>query len=118
LDKKEVTSNHEFARLYGIPLNVNREIILTGQVMFQKAADKPPPGDGTDRVLMAVFGIVAVPKDSIKDHLQYPVVGTFDATIFDDLKIDIDLDQGVKPDIPETKGLGIAGLLKSSIWKV
>lgn len=116
MDKKDAL-DPEFLRIYGIPVNVNREEIITGQIMFQKSSDKTPPGDGTGRVMMVVFGIVAVPKDTIKDHIQYPLIGEFDTTIFNDLKVKIGLDEGVVP-VPEIKGLGIAGLLKSQIWKV
>ena len=114
--KNEGKPDSEFARIYGIPVNVKREEVMTGQVMFRKSSQITPPGDDTDREMMIVVGIVAVPKGTnIDDHIQYPVVGEFDQTMFDDLKLQVGLAEGETPKI-ELNGLGVAGLLKSPIW--
>jgi len=116
--KKTVGTEPEFARIYGIPTNVEREKVMTGQVMFRKSSQITPPGDDTDREMMIVVGIVAVPKGTnIDDHTQYPILGEFDQTMFDDLKLQVGLAEGETPKI-ELNGLGVAGLLKSAIWKV
>jgi hypothetical protein len=118
LNKKQFVIDPHFARLYGIPLNVKREECVTGQVMFQKSSQQTPTNDETNRQLMIIFGVVAVPKDfSIEDHIQYPALGQFEENMFKDLNLQISLNEGIKPNL-ETKGVGVAGLLKSPIWRV
>ena len=113
---KPVTDS-QFYRLYGYPANIDREKVITGQVLFQKNLQQTPPNDGTDRELMIIAGVVAVPKTSpIVEHLQYPVLGTFDETMFRDLTIELALNEFVDPG--NLNGMGIAGILQSPIWRV
>jgi len=107
----------EFSRIYGFPVNIDREKVVTGQVLFQKSSQQTPLNDGTDRELMIIAGVVAVPKASpIIEHLQYPVLGTFDETMFRDLTIELALNEFVDPG--NLNGMGIAGILQSPIWRV
>jgi hypothetical protein len=106
----------EFMRLYGIPSNIERSEVITGQVLFQ-GHGKTPKYDETDRVLKAIIGIVAVPKDSpLVDHLQYPILGKFEQTMFKDLVIELAIHEAVDPG--DLKGMGLSGILKAPIWRV
>lgn len=110
-------SNPEFKIIYGIPVNIDREKVMTGQVLFQSSIPSTPTNDDTDRELMVIVGVVAVPKNSpIVEHLQYPVLGEFDQNMFQDMTIHLDINESSNPG--NLKGLGISGIIKSPIWRV
>lgn len=111
------TVDPQFFRLYGIPANIDREKVMTGQVLFQNSRQSTPINDDTDRELMVIVGVVAVPKNSpIVEHLQYPVLGEFDQNMFQDMTIQLALNESCDPG--DLKGLGISGIIKSPIWRV
>ena len=108
--------DEQFRRLYGIPANIDGKKTITGQIMFRKSAQVAP--DDSGRQLMMVFGVVAVPKDApIKEHEQYTVSGDLEDNLFQDLQLEVGLNESVKPDC-EMEGNSIAGILKSPIWRI
>jgi len=114
MDKK---AGNPFETLYGIPANINLTESITGQIMFRKATDIAP--DGSGRKMMMVFGVVAIPEEApIEEHEQYTVLGELENNLFQDLQLQIGLNDSVKPNEQITIGNSIAGILKSPIWRV
>jgi hypothetical protein len=107
----------QFERLFGIPLNVNRENVMTGQVLFRKNGSTPS-GDGTKRKLHIVVGIVAVPENfNIKEHMLYPISGEVENNIFNDISIQLAMNEASVPKVDLT-GQGLSGIITSPIWRV
>lgn len=107
----------EFSRLFGIPLNVDRSTIITGELLFRKGSETPK-GDETDRTLYTMIGLAAVPKDfNIEEHVLYPLTGVQERNIFRDLTIRLALDEAIVPEL-SLNGLSVSGLLRAPMWRV
>ena len=108
--------------------NANR---LTGQLLFRKASDHgcehQSAPDGSDRKLMMMVGIVAVPPDfPLEDECLYTVASHSPDifTIFSGLDLSNAVKFSVYPeskqDLPEqikNGGFSADGLLTSGIWR-
>jgi hypothetical protein len=107
----------QFERLFGFPMNVDREKIMTGQVLFRKSSSTPP-GDDTKRKLHILIGIVAIPKNfNIKDHILYPVSGEVENNLFNDISIQLAMNEASVPPFDLT-GYGLSGIVTSPMWRV
>lgn len=86
---------------------------ITGQLMTQPQAHETDDG----RVLVAVFGVIAVPKGSELDitHRQFIVQGDAD---WSGMHTDLKIHHVETQDHPECRGMGITGILTSPIWRV
>lgn len=109
--------DEQFERLFGISDSMTisdlRKHLLTGSILFRGSRQKAP-GDETDRKLAIVVGVVALPEDSdIKDHTQFPVVGTIHG---DKLVISVELNEGIDRN-EEFTGAGLSGIVTSPIWR-
>lgn len=55
---------------------MNREDLITGQVVLRESNEKTPNGDNTDRQLMMIVGVIAVPKHfKLKGEHKYTIAG-------------------------------------------
>ncbi len=86
---------------------------ITGQLMTQPCS-KNETTDG--RVLVAVFGVIAVPKGSELDitHRQFVVSGDADLS---GLHTSLTIHHTETIDHPECLGMGVTGILTSPIWR-
>ena len=121
MDKKTMLQTHGLAGLYGmidpamkkrmmgIPDEDETSKSLTGQLMSVGQAIKTKDG----RELFAIFGVVALPKGVLKDLHKYPVAG-----IIRDSHIDIIFSTEEGENREDTRGMGIAGCMKSEEWKI
>jgi hypothetical protein len=107
----------QFKRLFGIPANADRSKIMTGQLMFRKSYTSAP-GDLTDRKLHIIVGIVAVPESfNIEQHILYPISGEMDANLFQDITIQLGINEAIKPEV-DLNGYGLSGIVTTPMWRV
>lgn len=88
-----------------------KEDFVSGQLIFRDVGQTAKVLDGTDRKLMMVFGILAVPEHlDFKGEHQYAVNGFGgDLKLFKDSEIDVSkITQGNTP----------SGILKEPIWRI
>lgn len=53
-----------------------RDNIISGQIVLRDASDTTPGGDDTDRKMMLVVGVIAVPKNlNLKGEHKYTIAG-------------------------------------------
>ena len=80
--------------------------------MTQTQQGETPDG----RILVAVFGVIAVPKGSELDttHRQFIIEGASD---WSDMHTNLKVHHMGTQDHPDCQGMGIAGIMTSSIWR-
>lgn len=88
-----------------------KEDFVSGQLVFRDVGQTAKVLDGTDRKLMMVYGILAVPEHlDFKGEHQYTVNGFGgNLKIFKDSEIDVS---------KITKGNTPSGVLKEPIWRI
>jgi hypothetical protein len=89
---------------------------VTGQLIVRETgmAAKNAGLEGDDKDLFMVFGVIAVPKDSLKGEHQYPVVGTSEVTT-----VSLNMMRLMANNVEEkTKGASPGGLLLQPMWQV
>ena len=86
---------------------------ITGQLMTQSQQGTTKDG----RILVAVFGVIAVPEGSELDitHRQFIVEGESD---WSELHTNMKIHHMGTQDHPDCRGMGMAGIMTSPIWRV
>ena len=53
---------------------MDRNKVITGQIILRESSDHTPDGDDTDRKMMMVVGVIAVPKElKLKGECKYTI---------------------------------------------
>lgn len=116
---------------------MNRNNIITGQIVLRDSTDNTPNGDDTNRKMMMVVGVIAVPKGlKLKGECKYTICsksqqndveGLYQMIDPDFKKISQSSDEIALILFPETEedvsdktiGMGLSGILKSiEMWRV
>lgn len=62
---------------------MNRENLISGQIVLRESSQKTPKGDDTDRKLMMVVGVIAVPKHlNLKGEHKYTIAGNLPQNLY------------------------------------
>ena len=120
MGKKTMRQQHGLAGLYGmVDPAMGKKMAglpeedtsqhLTGQLMVMEQQEEREDG----RVMFAMFGVVALPKEVLKDMHQYPVAG-----IIRNSHIDIIFSTAEGVDRKDMIGMGVDGCLTQAGWKV
>jgi len=68
--------NETFFYHFNQGVTMERENIITGQIVLRESSEKTPTGDNTDRQLMSIVGVIAVPKNfKLKGEHKYTIAG-------------------------------------------
>lgn len=62
---------------------MDRENIISGQIVLREASQETPKSDNTDRKLMMVIGVIAVPKHlNLKGEHKYTIAGNLPQNLY------------------------------------
>ena len=94
---------------------MNKDKIISGELFLREAGGDTKDMDGSDRKLMMVVGVIAVPKDTkLKGEHKYTVVG--DLLVGDKITLVIHNDA---EDLTEAaEGMAAGSMLTQPIWRV